>query len=108
MTVPRLNADQYLICITSNPEEVFTPSWMQTMLPCLADQHHEVHIKMEWVVQLGDLLDDAVTDRGTGNLLNPGSLRQWLNQGPTGHRTPLPNSQVVSMEAVVQGPFLPS
>ena len=75
MTVPRLNADLYLICITSNPEEVFTPSWMQTMLPCLADQHHEVHIKMEWVVQLGDLLDDAVTDRGTGNLLNPGSLR---------------------------------
>ena len=66
----------YLIRINSNPEEVFTPASVQTMLPRLADQFHEEQMKVEWVIQLGDR-DDA--DSGTDNLICPGSLRQWLN-----------------------------
>ena len=68
----------YLIRINSNPEEVFTPSWVQTMLPHLAGQYHGEQMKVEWVIQLGDR-DDAAADSGTDNLLHPGSLRQWLN-----------------------------
>ena len=69
----------YLIRITNKPEEVFTPASMQAMLPRLADQFHEEQMKVEWVIQLGDLGDTAADSGTADNLIHAGSLRQWLN-----------------------------
>ena len=52
---------------------IFTPSWMQTMLPLLP-QSHALQIRVKKISSLV-VETKQTSDSGTGNLLHPNSLR---------------------------------